>query len=156
MIESAEQRSPESTLEQVDNESRNIHTALSRVDQVHRNQQSQADCVAKLTEMLAAVRHGHESVLNTLEAVTRWYSSQLGPERVREQSENVPTLTNREVQVVALMSEGLSKQKIANHMKISRSTICTHTRHIFRKLGVSNAPGAVGKAFRYGILSLDD
>ncbi|MGB1937598.1 MAG: response regulator transcription factor [Akkermansiaceae bacterium] len=156
MIESAEQRSPESTLEQVDNESRNIHTALSRVDQDRRNQQNQADCVAKLAEMLAAVRHGHEQVIDTLEAVTKWSSSQLGRERVRAQSENIPTLTNREVQVVALMSEGLSKQKIANHMKISRSTICTHTRHIFRKLGVSNAPGAVGKAFRYGILTVDD
>ena len=156
MIESAEQRSPESTLEQVDNESCDIHTALSRVDQDRRNQQHQADCVAKLTEMLTAVRHGHEQVMDSLEAVTKWSSSQLGPERVRAQSENIPTLTNREVQVVALMSEGLSKQKIANHMKISRSTICTHTRHIFRKLGVSNAPGAVGKAFRYGILTVDD
>ena len=57
--------------------------------------------------------------------------------------------------LIALLSEGLSKEKIAKQLDISRATVATHARHIFKKLGVFNAPGAVGKAFRCGILSAD-
>lgn len=142
--------------EKVNNVPDKADMALQRIDQNHRSQQNDSDNLIRMKEMLEAVRYGHEKVLDTLEAVTKWSSSQVGSNRTRAQSENIRALTKREVQTVALLAEGLSKQKIADKLGIGRNTVCTHVRHIFKKLGVCNSSGAVGKAFRYGILKLDD
>jgi DNA-binding CsgD family transcriptional regulator len=65
------------------------------------------------------------------------------------------SLSKRENQVVLLLAEGFPKQKIAESLSISKNTVATHVMHIYRKLGVSNSHGAVSKAYRCGILSLD-
>jgi DNA-binding CsgD family transcriptional regulator len=64
-------------------------------------------------------------------------------------------LSRRELQVIALLADGHTKQSISEQLRITRNTVATHVGHIFKKLDVSNAHGAVGKAFRCGILSLD-
>ena len=76
---------------------------------------------------------------------------------VRDNSklEKVTPLSKREMQIITLLADGNSKSKISEHLRIATSTVSSHVRSIFRKLGVSNAPGAVGKAFRCGILTLD-
>ena len=72
----------------------------------------------------------------------------------REIREGQP-LSRREMQVIALLAEGYPKQKISEELRIKKNTVATHVSHIFTKLGVSNAHGAVGKAYRCGILGLD-
>lgn len=68
---------------------------------------------------------------------------------------DVQSLSRRELQVIALLAEGHPKRKISTHLRIAESTVATHVSHIFDKLHVSNAAGAVGKAFRCGILGPD-
>lgn len=62
-------------------------------------------------------------------------------------------LTERELEVLHLMADGLVKKEIANLLSISMSTVVTHVSHIYEKLHVQNAPAAVAKAFRMGIFN---
>ena len=62
------------------------------------------------------------------------------------------TLTDREMQVLGLIGEGLLKKEISDRLKISMPTVATHVRHIYEKLEVQNAPAAISKAYRTGIL----
>jgi DNA-binding NarL/FixJ family response regulator len=64
----------------------------------------------------------------------------------------IDTLTERESQILAMLSEGLVKKEIATQLDIGYSTVDTHVSHIYKKLGVSNAPAAVSKAYKSGIL----
>ncbi len=47
-------------------------------------------------------------------------------------------LTSREADVLQLLAAGLSNAEIAHRLIISTATVKTHTRNIYRKLGVSN------------------
>ena len=66
------------------------------------------------------------------------------------------TLSERETEVLVLLGEGLLKKEISDRLKISEPTVATHVRHIYEKLEVQNAPAAINKAYRAGILPLDD
>ena len=70
----------------------------------------------------------------------------------RPEAGEAARLTKREMQVLQLVSEGLLKKEISDKLGISVPTVATHVRHIYEKLGVQNAPAAVTKAFRSGIL----
>lgn len=72
----------------------------------------------------------------------------------KEDPQSVEPLSRREVQVITLLADGLSKQKISERLSIKEPTVATHVRNIYNKLGVRNAPGAIGKAYRCGILAL--
>jgi two-component system nitrate/nitrite response regulator NarL len=48
------------------------------------------------------------------------------------------TLTERERQIMRLVSEGLSNKEIGRRLNISDGTIKVHLHHIFRKLEISN------------------
>jgi DNA-binding NarL/FixJ family response regulator len=61
-------------------------------------------------------------------------------------------LSAREIEVLILLSEGYSQKQIANQLGIGSRTIGTHITHIYEKLQVPNAPAAVGKAYKSGIL----
>ena len=63
--------------------------------------------------------------------------------------ENV--LSNREMEILSLLAEGLVKKEIAERLSISSHTVITHVRHIYEKLKVPNAPSAVSKAYRIGL-----
>lgn len=60
-------------------------------------------------------------------------------------------LTKREMEVLALLADGLERKQIAQELSIGSSTISTHVAHIYEKLNVQNAPAAVAKAFRMGL-----
>lgn len=47
------------------------------------------------------------------------------------------TLSKREVEIMDLMSRGLSEKEIADRLCVSHGTINNHTRHIRDKLGVN-------------------
>jgi DNA-binding CsgD family transcriptional regulator len=54
------------------------------------------------------------------------------------QSHLTKILSERELQVAALVALGHSNQQVADHLKVSEWSISTHLRRIFVKLGVSN------------------
>jgi two-component system, NarL family, response regulator LiaR len=57
-------------------------------------------------------------------------------------------LTPRELQVLALLVEGLNNREIADRLAISRATASVHVSNIFSKLGVSNRVEATSLALR--------
>ncbi|MDN3027635.1 response regulator transcription factor [Streptomyces sp. S.PB5] len=64
-------------------------------------------------------------------------------------------LTEREVEVVRLASEGLSNRAIAQALFLSEATVKTHLVRIYRKLKVENRAAAVTEAARRGLIQLD-
>jgi len=61
-------------------------------------------------------------------------------------------LTERELEVLALMVEGLNNTQIAGRLTVSASTIKSHVSNILSKLGVASRTEAVTLALRNGIV----
>ena len=62
-------------------------------------------------------------------------------------------LSDREMEILKLLSEGLVKKQIAQKLSIGYATVDTHVGHIYEKLHVNNAPSAVGKAYKLGLFA---
>ncbi len=65
---------------------------------------------------------------------------------------DMPVLTPREVEVLAVAAGGLSTEEIAERLIISRGTVKTHFENLYPKLGVSDRAGAVAAAMRLGLI----
>ncbi|CAN5590048.1 response regulator transcription factor [soil metagenome] len=61
-------------------------------------------------------------------------------------------LSQRELEVLKLVVEGLSNQEIADKLILSVETVKTHMRHIMEKLAVSDRTQAAVKAMREGLV----
>jgi HD-GYP domain-containing protein (c-di-GMP phosphodiesterase class II) len=61
-------------------------------------------------------------------------------------------LTAREVEVLRLLTRGLSNRDIAEKLTISRKTAGSHIEHIYTKTGVRNRAGASLFAMRHGLM----
>lgn len=69
---------------------------------------------------------------------------------------NTPTraLSDREVNVLALASQGNSNKEIASKLHITEATVKSHFVHIFTKLGVDDRTAAVTVALKRKIIRL--
>jgi RNA polymerase sigma factor (sigma-70 family) len=66
-------------------------------------------------------------------------------------AENVLTvLTDRERQIMRLVSEGLSNKEIAHRLNIADGTIKVHLHHIYQKLEISNRTALAALAISQG------
>ncbi len=65
--------------------------------------------------------------------------------------ENPAGLTARELEVLALMAEGLRNAQIADRLVVSEKTVSHHVSAVLRKLGVSSRGEAGAKALRLGL-----
>jgi LuxR family maltose regulon positive regulatory protein len=66
--------------------------------------------------------------------------------------EMVEPLSDRELEVLQLVSTGLTNQQIAEQLFLSLATVKWHTHNIYGKLGVNNRTRAVAMARKLGIL----
>jgi len=62
-------------------------------------------------------------------------------------------LSNREMEVLQLLSEGKTNKEIAKALWISEQTVKTHVAHIFDKLGTSDRTETVARALRSGLVT---
>src|SRR5450759_4310849 len=62
-------------------------------------------------------------------------------------------LSNREMEVLQLLSEGNTNKEIAKALWISEQTVKTHVAHIFDKLGTSDRTETVAQALRSGLVT---
>ncbi|MGZ4390309.1 MAG: response regulator transcription factor, partial [Gaiellaceae bacterium] len=69
------------------------------------------------------------------------------PDRLRSD----PVLSDRELAVLRLLAAGLSKREIGSELHLSFNTVHSHTKAIYRKLGVSSRPEAVSRAHELGV-----
>ncbi|MHB0924368.1 MAG: response regulator [Bellilinea sp.] len=61
-------------------------------------------------------------------------------------------LSDRELEVLACLADGLTTSQIASRLFISENTVKTHVRHILEKLEASNRTEAVSKAIQLGMI----
>ena len=71
--------------------------------------------------------------------------------RRTEQKEEY-SLTGREQEILTLLVEGYSYKMIAEACHVTTATVNSHVSHIYAKLHVSSAAGAVGVALREGLV----
>lgn len=75
----------------------------------------------------------------------------MGEEEMAGRSELPLNLTEREYDVLRLVTKGFSNKAIANELCITLSTVKTHMRNIYRKLEVDDRAHAIIKAIKEGI-----
>lgn len=66
----------------------------------------------------------------------------------------VETLTQREMEVLQLLAEGMANKEIARHLSLSENTVKFHVNSILGKLGAASRTDAVVRATRAGLLLL--
>lgn len=72
--------------------------------------------------------------------------------QAHSQREQAATLTSREIEVLALAAEGLTRDEIADRLSVSPGTIKSHLRNTFAKLEVRSSAAAVAEAIRQRII----
>ena len=71
---------------------------------------------------------------------------------VRRASSPGPVVTEREVQVLQLLSRGLGNKEIARELFVSEATVKSHLAHVYAKLGVDTRAGAVAAAIQQRVI----
>jgi DNA-binding NarL/FixJ family response regulator len=69
-------------------------------------------------------------------------------------SEGMEDLTTRELEILELVAKGFNYGEIAGSLDISRHTVTTHVKNLYRKLSVHSRTEAVFEAVQMGLISL--
>jgi DNA-binding NarL/FixJ family response regulator len=100
---------------------------------------------------LLARANGITSIVNAIRGIEGPATEPLaGPQGARVAG--AATLTARELQVLELVSGGLTTREISVELGISPKTVENHKQRSFQKLGVQNQAHAVAVAMRRGLL----
>jgi DNA-binding NarL/FixJ family response regulator len=104
----------------------------------------------RASELAEAIRSVYEKGGYLQPSITTAVVSAIAesPDTVGEQT----ILTEREIQVVRLIAEGLSNREIAERLSISVKTVDTHRGNIMEKLNVHNTAELIKYAIRKGIV----
>jgi DNA-binding NarL/FixJ family response regulator len=112
----------------------------------HRPERSAETAAAELRRNAKAGRLDGDAVDAVLEAA----GQPVGQRRDRPAG-----LTAREVEVLRLVSRGLSSREIAGRLVISPKTARNHIEHIYTKIGASSRVNASLFAIEHGLLPAD-
>lgn len=63
-------------------------------------------------------------------------------------------VSDREIQVIRLLAQGLTNRAIARALLLTEATVKTHLVRVYRKLGTDNRTAAVSEAVRRGLVEL--
>jgi len=67
-----------------------------------------------------------------------------------------PPLTERELEVIRALAQGMSDKHIAHSLAISEKTVRNHTSNIYRKLPIFDRTQAVIYAIREGVIDVEE
>jgi len=95
---------------------------------------------------LVSYSSGLEALLDTVK------NPSLPVEAARARRDNGDTLTERELQVLYLITAGYSPKQVATELEISPHTVENHKQRIFAKLDVHNQAHAAASAARLGLI----
>ena len=86
-------------------------------------------------------------------AMTRQTATRLmkGFANLSQQGKPADSLTQREIQLLQLVAEGMSNKAVAQALSISENTVKYHMKNILQKLGAQNRTEAVTLAIRTGL-----
>lgn len=77
----------------------------------------------------------------------------LRPDEKRANNALLAELTEREIEIIKLISEGYSNKQIGDELFISHRTVDTHRTNLMGKIGVHNVAGIVRFAITSGLIS---
>jgi two-component system response regulator DegU len=107
---------------------------------------------SKLVETIRTVAAG-DSVIDP--SITRMLFTELNRlTRRRQAKEEWETLTEREMDILKLMTQGQSNKEIAVELSISEKTVKNHITSIFRKLQVEDRTQAVLFAIKHHLVEI--
>ena len=105
-------------------------------------------------ELVRAIHQVHEGESSLSPAIARKVLQELA--RPSNRPPTPEPLTNREVEVLQVVAQGLSNQEIAEQLMISEATVRTHVSNILGKLQLASRTQATLYALREGLASLED
>jgi NarL family two-component system response regulator LiaR len=105
-------------------------------------------------ELVQAIRQVHRGEASLHPMIARKLLQELA--RPLEQPPTPDPLTQRELEVLRLVAQGLDNQEIADRLVISEATVRTHVSNILSKLHLASRTQAALYALREGLASLDE
>jgi DNA-binding NarL/FixJ family response regulator len=107
-------------------------------------------------EIIQAIRSAlnGEAPISPAIALTILKSLQEAPDKkpVKSEATRQAILSAREVEIIELISKGMSNDEVGTVLGISRNTVPVHVRNIYRKLGAARRTEAVFEARQLGII----
>lgn len=107
-------------------------------------------------ELLKAIRTVAEGRVYYQSDVAHTVMQSFSPDSLKEtppKQAHIPTLTEREKEILRCVAEGLSTKQIANRLFISPRTVEVHRSNMIKKLGAQNAAELVKLAIQHGLLA---
>ncbi len=106
---------------------------------------------ARASEVIAAIRAVYEEGAYLPPRITQTVVTAVAESA--DSGEEQSLLTEREIQVLRLVAEGLSSREIAERLSISVKTVDTHRANIMEKIGAHNTAELTKYAIRQGLVS---
>lgn len=106
----------------------------------------------ELSDAVSRIEHG-QVYLNSL--VPKSVIKEFIPSRVGRRPES-EGLTERQKEILKLLSQGCTNKQIAKRFSLSVKTIDAHRANIMNKLKIHDLPGLVKYAIRTGLTSIDE
>ena len=114
------------------------------------------NCIAR--ELVSAIRlvaNGQVYISPQIAGtIVEGFLSQASPERDTRWNMNRKGLTDREREILQLISEGQNTKEIAGNLHLSSKTVDAHRRNLMEKIGVHSIAELTKFAIREGITSL--
>jgi DNA-binding NarL/FixJ family response regulator len=98
------------------------------------------------SRLLEAIRELHEGGAPMSSQIARKVVAAFTP-KSQVHNQSLDTLSNREAEILQLLSKGLLYKEIAHQLNIAQETVRKHVYHIYDKLHVNNRVEAVNKFF---------
>ncbi|MCU1449779.1 MAG: LuxR family transcriptional regulator [Acidimicrobiales bacterium] len=126
-----------------------IFTAGAEASDIRRARAAGVDGVLLKTMPVGELIHAIKEAADGHEVIDRDLAGVLPSPNAR--TGRVP-LSEREMEVLGLLSKGMTNKEIAVELFISRATVKSHIENILRKLQASDRAAAVAEGFRRGLL----
>jgi NarL family two-component system response regulator LiaR len=107
-------------------------------------------------DLVRAIHQAHQGEPSLHPDIARKVLAELHRPADRQQPRTAEPLTERELDVLKLVAQGLSNQDIARTLVVGETTVRTHVSSILQKLQVASRTQAALYALREGYASLDD
>src|SRR5215217_8092041 len=105
-----------------------------------------------LIHLMRDVQEAHEA-LEMARGLIRLSSEEIGPEKRRPVPRDVPTLTERQLEVLELLASGKNARDIGTELYLSQATVRNHIRALLQGLGAHSQLEALARAREFGLLA---